>query len=266
MTTGALIFAFDNEQIDYVSMAAWSADNIHRHLGIPVCVVTDSDTNDARFDRIIRVNRTATDQQRQFADLDSRVTGYNQDRVDAYNLSPWDRTLVLDADYVVASPILKILLESPQSFLCHRSATDLMTGSPLENLNYFGRHRMPMWWATIMVFCRDLLTKQIFDCMRMVRDNWQHYRDLYAIGRSAYRNDFALSIALAIVTGHTLRVNHIGWSLATIMPDHELRQMSPDLYEIRSQRNGRPRRLTIDGMDFHAMGKAQLGAIVANPC
>ena len=35
MTTGALIFARNNEQIDYESMARWSAKNIERHLGIP---------------------------------------------------------------------------------------------------------------------------------------------------------------------------------------------------------------------------------------
>ena len=60
MTTGALIFAFNNEEIDYVTMAAWSADNIHRHLDIPVCVVTDSDTTDSRFDRIVRIDRSDT--------------------------------------------------------------------------------------------------------------------------------------------------------------------------------------------------------------
>ena len=34
MTTGALIFAYNNEQTDYVAMAAWTAKNIQRHQGI----------------------------------------------------------------------------------------------------------------------------------------------------------------------------------------------------------------------------------------
>lgn len=266
MTVGALIFAFNNEQIDYVAMAAWSAANIHRHLDIPVCVVTDKDTADTRFDKIIRVTRTGTDQQRQFADLNGRVTWYNQDRVDAYALSPWDQTLVLDADYVVASPQLSSLLQCPQPFLCHRSALDAVTGQSLDNLNFFGRDRMPMWWATVMMFRRDNTVQNIFDCMRMVRDNWQHYRDLYGIGRSAYRNDFALSIAQTIVTGHTLKTNDIRWPLITIMPEHRLKQIEPDGYQVTWQLSDRTWRLPLHGIDFHAMGKAQLGAIVANPC
>ena len=31
MTTGALIFAFNNEHVDYEAMARWSAGNIERH-------------------------------------------------------------------------------------------------------------------------------------------------------------------------------------------------------------------------------------------
>jgi hypothetical protein len=41
MTTGALIFAYNNEHIDYVAMAQWSAQNIERHLGIPTTIITD---------------------------------------------------------------------------------------------------------------------------------------------------------------------------------------------------------------------------------
>lgn len=52
MTTGALIFAFNNEATDYVSMAAWSAKRIRHYLKIPVAVVTDKPT-DLDFDRVI---------------------------------------------------------------------------------------------------------------------------------------------------------------------------------------------------------------------
>lgn len=264
MTTGALIFAFNNEEIDYVSMAAWSADNIHRHLGIPVCVVTDSDTADTRFDRIIQIKRSQTDQKRHFLDLDSRVTWYNQDRVDAYSISPWDQTLVLDADYVVASDQLVRVLKAPQPFLCHRLAWDITTGERLDNLNYFGRNRMPMWWATVMMFRKSTTVQYIFDSMRMIRDNWNHYRDLYAIGRSKYRNDFALSIALGIISGHTLKVDEIHYGLATVLPEHSIKQLDTDHYRISYKKQDRDRHITVTGMDFHAMGKGHLGDIIAS--
>ena len=55
MTTGALIFAFNNEHTDYVGMAAWSADRIRRHLNIPVAVITDCTDPEQlnKFDHVI---------------------------------------------------------------------------------------------------------------------------------------------------------------------------------------------------------------------
>jgi len=100
--------------------------------------------------------------------------------------------------------------------------------------------------------------------MRMGRDHWQHYRDLYGLGRSHYRNDFALSIALGIVTGHTMAVDTIDWDLMTLMPGHTLSRLQQDLYEITFQKAARRHSMTVGGADFHAMGKGQLGAIVAN--
>ena len=92
MTTGALIFARNNEQIDYEAMARWSARNIKRHLGIDTHIVTDDTRTDSGF--------------RHFSDA-GMVTWHNTNRMDAYRLSPWDQTLVLDADYVVASDQLR---------------------------------------------------------------------------------------------------------------------------------------------------------------
>ena len=263
MTTGALIFAFNNEKIDYVAMAAWSADNIHRHLDIPVCLVTDSEISDVRFDKIIKVARSETTQQREFADIDGKITWYNHDRVDAYAMSPWDQTLVLDADYVVASQQLRSVLLAPSDFVCYRNAWDVSTGTPLDHLNHFGHYKMPMWWATVMLFRRSPGVENIFDSMKMVRDNWNHYRDLFAIGRSRYRNDFALSISLNIISGHTLNIDSIPYNLATIMPDHRIQKISTDHYRIDFVKDDKNKFVTFQDMDFHAMGKGHLGDIIA---
>jgi len=54
MTTGALIFAFDNESTDYVTMAGWSARNIRRWLNIPTAVVTDAPPKIRDFEALIK--------------------------------------------------------------------------------------------------------------------------------------------------------------------------------------------------------------------
>ena len=165
---------------------------------------------------------------------------------------------------MVASDLLRNVLNFDQTFMCHRLAWDVTTGEMLDNLNYFGRNHMPMWWATVMMFRRDNTASYIFDSMKMIRDNWKHYRDLYAIGRSKYRNDFALSISLGIVSGHTLKVDAIPHSLATVMPECTIKELETDYYQIGYVKQGKPRHITIRGQDFHAMGKGQLGDIIAS--
>ena len=265
MTTGALIFAYNNEEVDYLAMAAWSAANIKRHLGIPVAVVTDTDVSRYDcFDKIV-VAETQADNYRYFHDYRKDVTWYNGNRMDAYNLTPWEQTLVLDADYVVAGNSLKTVLNSNQDFLAHRSAYDATGLFDFDAHNYFGDYLMPMWWATVMMFRKSSRAQMIFDTMSMIKQNWAHYRRLYANSRETYRNDHALSIALHVVDGNTLEHPGIPWNLASLMPGYELSQMDIDHYRVDFvTQQGQRRWISIKGHDFHAMGKRQLGDIVAN--
>ena len=248
MKTGALIFARNNEKIDYVAMARWSAHNIERHLGIPTHIVTDD---------------AANDNTRHFTDV-GNVTWHNHNRTDAYELTPWDRTLVLDADYVVASNQLQSLLEVDQDFLAHDCAYDVTNCNNFEGLNSFGNNRMPMWWATVMMFRKSQHAKLIFNSMQMIRDNWAHYRNLYKNTTATYRNDHALTIALGIVNGHTLDHNSIPWALASLTPEHQLTQLDQDSYRVDYINTENKARWITLQQDFHAMGKQQLGDIVAN--
>ena len=249
MTTGALIFARNNDQIDYKAMAFWSAKNIERHLGIPTHIVTDDSRTDSGS--------------RHFSDVGS-VAWHNTNRMDAYRLTPWDRTLVLDADYVVASDQLRSVLDSGQDFVAHRWAYDVTGCNNFQGLNYFGGVRMPMWWATVMIFNKCRQAELIFDAMAMIRDNWTHYRNIYKNNTPTYRNDHALSIALLIVNGHTLDHSDIPWRLATLTPEHQLTLLSQDQYRVDFVNSeGRARWIELT-QDFHAMGKSQLGDIVAN--
>ena len=265
MTTGALIFAFNNELTDYVAMAEWSARNIRRHLNIPTAVVTDINPRDPRlagFDKVISATASAGGI-RWFEDYQATVTWNNAGRTDAYALSPWDQTLVLDADYVVASDQLKILLDSNQEFLAHAAAYDITSVDNFAGLNDYGEYKIPMSWATVMMFRRGTHAQSIFDCMAMVRDNWRHYKDLYRIASSTYRNDHALSIALNIVNGQTLEHKSIPWNLASVTPEHTVTRTSKDCYRIDYvDRDKRPRWTTLHNQDFHVMGKCHLEKII----
>lgn len=268
MTTGALIFAFNNESTDYVAMAGWSAERIRRLLKIPTAIVTNADPTDPRLGAVdcIIDAQPVSGGQRWFDDYQSRVTWHNAGRTDAYSLTPWDQTLVLDADYVVCGNELQAVIDSPQDFMCHRYAWDITNTNNFDGLNYFGHNHMPMWWATVMMFRKSNPAQYIFDSMNMVRANWQHYKNLYRFSSGQYRNDYALSIALGIVSGHTLQVDNIPFGLATILPGPTLKQLDTDYFEIAyTGQDQKHKTIGWHGMDFHAMGKKHLGDIIGNP-
>ena len=269
MTTGVLIFAYNNELVDYLAMANWAAKNIRRHLNLPIAVVTDQPCpSKYRFEQVIIAQPTSSFL-RKFADQEENVTWYNGNRVDAYLLSPWAHTLVLDADYVVASNDLLKILSIDKNFVAHKTAYDVVNKDNFNELNNFGRHNMPMWWATVMMFRRSTEAKLIFETMTMIRDNWDHYKALYGITKSTYRNDFALSIAMNIVDGHTLSTPSIPWPLMSLTSLSRITQLEPDTYRIdyeNSDTEGKPKWILLKNQDFHAMGKKSLGDIVANPC
>lgn len=263
MSTGALIFAFNNESVDYVAMAAWSAKNIQRHLDIPVSIVTDTTVDSTVFDQVIYTANNNSTNTRHFGDVGT-VTWHNLNRMDAYSLTPYKQTLVLDADYVVASDQLKSVLDSQEDFMCHRTAYDITGLQTFADLNVFGQYQFPMWWATVMMFRISERARLVFESMGMIRDNWTHYRNLYANSRGTYRNDHALSIALNIENGHTLKTTDIPWKLASLTPEHQLTQLDLDRYRVDYVTSDKKPRWIEVTTDFHAMGKQQLGDIVAN--
>jgi hypothetical protein len=266
MSKGVLLFAFDNEHFDYVAMAAWTAKNIKRHLDLSVTVVTDSDrTKDLSiFDHVVSAVPQGTGK-RYFDDLKNTVVWNNANRVDAFNLSPYDQTLVLDVDYVVASNQLRSLFNTQQSFLCHRWAFDVTGLSSFDDLNYFGNHQMPMSWATVMYFDKSAIAADIFEMMTMIRQHWNHYLNLYGIGQPNYRNDHSLSIALNTIYGHQGHHPEIPWRLASVVPEHKLSQIDTDQYRIDfTNSDKKDKYIFVNNMDFHAMGKKHLGDIVAN--
>jgi hypothetical protein len=265
MTTGALIFAFNNEQTDYVAMAGWCARNIRRHLDIPVAIVTDCDPGSSALEQFEKVIYSPPESggTRWFEDYQNTVTWHNAARINAYSQTPWDRTLVVDADYVVASSQLRYVLEYNTDFMCHRTAMNIATGYPLAGLNVFGDHNMPMWWATVMMFRKSNTAQYIFDCMQMIHANWEHYRALYGINNRTYRNDFALSIAVGIVSGQTGQVDTIPWPLMSALPENRIAHIAEDCYRIDVVENNQLRYTAWQGQDFHAMGKHHLENIIA---
>jgi hypothetical protein len=116
-----------------------------------------------------------------------------------------------------------------------------------------------------MCFKKTNTTQYIFDTMTMVKQNWSHYRSLYGISEHNYRNDYALSIALGLVSGHTLNVDSIPWALPSVLPSAELSVINhdPEVWDIKFKDTGnKTKSIGIFGQDFHAMGKHHLEKVI----
>jgi len=261
MKTGALIFAYNNTAVNYVNMAAWSAQRIQKWLDIPVTLVTDQPVGHAVFDQVLLSDRVDGNT-RHYRDFDDHHAWYNMDCCDALSLSPYERTLVIDADYVVNSDALRIWLHHGPHFVSHRHAFDVVKQQRFNQ--HFGAHDMPQWWATVMIFDRSRATDMIFRSMKMIRDNWSHYVDIYKIHRNTFRNDYALSVALALTSGHSLVSQDLPWDLFSIMPEHDIKMLDDHAWQVGFSDQGKSRYIVLRDVDFHAMGKRQLGDIIAN--
>lgn len=263
MSRGVLIFAFNNDHVNYVKLAAWSADRIHKYLDLPVCLVTDSglpDDHQYCFDQVIYTDKPDATT-RYFEDIADAVSWHNYQRYRACELSPWDETLVLDADYVVCSNQLLTLFDCDQDFMCHRSAVDAKTGLAFNES--FGKYRMPMWWATVMLLRPSVKTQAIFAMIEMIQQHWDHYRNLYQINRSTFRNDHALSIALNLVSGWRLRATDIPWKLVSVVPqDRLLATADHNRFRVEWTADAKTRHVVLNNQDFHAMGKTHLAKIL----
>ena len=138
---------------------------------------------------------------------------------------------------------------------------------PTETTETFGQNHMPMSWATVIKFNRSIVSEQIFDIMAMVQNNYSHYADLYKFRHAPFRNDYALSIALALVNGHSVDpVFDSPWPLLNVNPAHEVRQLDEDYYEIKytktvNQEN-KPFKIAVYKQDIHVMGKSFLENLI----
>jgi len=122
MTQGAVIFAYNTDLYEYTRIATVAARRIQHYLDIPVTLVTDSDSvTDSDFDRVIIQDNEREQARFRGTELEQ---WRNFDRHLAWDLSPYDRTLLVDADFIVASDSLKSIMDSDLEFACHRNSND----------------------------------------------------------------------------------------------------------------------------------------------
>jgi hypothetical protein len=259
MTRGAILFAFNSPKYDYYAMAEHTAKRINHFLNLPVTLVTDEESlvssSGYKFDKVVTVK----------ADKDNIRDGMpwiNKGRYQAYELSPYDETLLLDVDYVVNSDRLIKCFDLYEDFCCHDNTAFYM--HPKVSQELLSSYSYKTLWATAVVFKKTERAKQIFECLKMVQENYTHYANIHQFISNVYRNDYALTLALRIVNGHTvLPGDIIPWNLLHVgkntsvyaNTDDEFNTEYTVLFDNWQKGKIRKEYITIKDTDFHVMNK-----------
>lgn len=204
MSKGIIIFAY-NSKINYVDIATVAAKLAKKHLGLPVSLVTNSlDVDYETFDKVIFKDLEGDTYLRSFkySNSSERMPWHNQNRSSAYDLSPYDQTLLIDADYLMFNDSLLKLFDTNLEFACYNDVHDVSGRMGLQAEAHVGRPGIPMQWATVVYFTKCRLAESIFSFMGTIKENYSYYSSIYNFEPTLFRNDYTLSIALQVLTGY----------------------------------------------------------------
>jgi gamma-glutamylcyclotransferase (GGCT)/AIG2-like uncharacterized protein YtfP len=137
----------------------------------------------------------------------------NGGRYSAYDITPFEQTILIDSDVLVLDKNLLKLLDTTEDYkILGKNRYSRMYVS-----DKLGSWSIPFQWATVIVFKKTLKTKCLFEMVERIQNNYRYYTRLYGITTSNFRNDYAFTIANNIINGHTLdNENIIPWPLTMI--------------------------------------------------
>jgi hypothetical protein len=210
MSKGAFLIARNNGHIDYLKQAVFLARRIKKYLNIPVTVATDSieylETTFGieDFDKVIPLEYTAEANLRYYFDgaLSKKTASFkNNNRASVYDLTPYDETLLMDTDYIISNNLLKSCFNSTSDFMLYKKSDDIAKVRDEREFNTISNTSVDFYWATVVFFRKTETNKTFFDLVTHIEQEWNHYRRVYQITSSLFRNDFAFSIAVHMLNG-----------------------------------------------------------------
>lgn len=245
---GVVVFAF-NTHVDYVAIADETSKLIQHNLKLPVTLVTDHDSRPKfAYDRVIRVDPQGST----YRTEDSTVQWRNFGRYLAYELSPYDETIVLDTDYLVLDDSLLKLFETDWDYkLMHHNSDE--NGASYEMM---GETSLPYIWATVVLFRKSARAQMLFELVGKIQRNYKYYRLLYNIREGNYRNDYAFAIANIILSGYNINESQgIPWKMFTL--NNKIERLVDNGNKISSYfKEGNP--LVLPKQNIHVMDKTYL--------
>ena len=204
---GILLFAKNNKDFNYIKQAKVSATLAKHYLKVPVALVTpldDCDEDLSLFDKVIDWKAKVEEINLRPMYVDGKfkpVTWHNLDRLTAYELSPWDETLLIDSDYLIQNSVLNTVWGSnnPMLMNTHTRIPAKHQQHVYELVIQDGFSKVH--WFTVMYFRKCAETQDWFNTAKLIRENYEFYRRTFRVPYHYYRNDITAAIASHICGG-----------------------------------------------------------------
>lgn len=209
MSKGVILIANNNSFLDYVKQSVFAAKKIKEHLNVPVSVITDSSDylkenfDHTIFDKIISFDDTNTNKRIMFDNnLNQKTVDWkNTIRTNAYNLTPYDETLLIDSDFIINNNLLGNVFNCNYDLMLYKKSYSLSQDANSNEFCYISDTSIEFYWATVVFFKKNKKTAIFFDLINHIKQEWDHYVRIYRLQSNVFRNDFAFSIAVHILNG-----------------------------------------------------------------
>jgi len=285
---GILMFAHNNQEIDYIKLAVLNSLLAQKHLGLnpdQVTIVTDQDTYDYAQESIdpdeftdASTNYIITQTDYDFKYRNTRtykdtslspktLPFYNVNRADAYELSPYDETILIDADYLVLSDVLNRCWGHNNEIMMNWEYKDVATDRRFPDLDRLNPLGITMYWATVVYFRKTPEVETFFNLVKHVRDNREYYAGLYKFHNAIYRNDFSFSIAAHSWGGYIDKaLPQLPFTLYKTFDNDDIYDVKGDAIYLYTEKAKSPGDFSLvrwQGHDIHIMNKWAIGRVTA---
>ena len=275
MSNGVLIFAHNSEHVDYALMALISGGLAKKYLSVPVSLVTDKPTIEwmkssniydralTVFEHVIESTPPKTTNTRKLHDgTESKTIPFvNNNRSSAYDLTPYDRTLLIDSDFLIFSDELAEYWDSDE-VLISKACNDLYEKNRAGQHDlYVSDTGIHLYWATTVMFSKNDTGKRFFDLLNFVKRNYEYYGDLFMFSTVQYRNDISFSVAKHILDGFETNLTPtLPPVLTTIDRDilHSVDENGRLIFLLNANMDSNFCAASLVGKDVHVMNKQSI--------
>ena len=280
--SGICMFAYNNKELDYTRLAIIAGLHIKKNMqNNTIALICDSTTEaylhstfdnkliDQVFDYII--TKDVPHERNIRVHHDSpwhtfKIQFTNQNKHEIFDISPFEKTLLIDTDFLICNSNLDLIFETDVSLSMYNHALDLKLDLPLQEERCLQINGIDMWWSTVIYFDKSDLSKLFFDLWAHIKNNYDFYKFRYGFPGHLYRTDYVVSIAIHILNGMLQDEE-----LVQTLPDQCMRYMDQkdDLVEVQGtnellllandrKENWKDLLVKLTNENFHAMNKKAL--------